>query len=392
MLSYQEYLSTPFIRNNPKFKDNNGVFKEDLFKSYYTQKLEDYQQFQEDTDTFDYFEYSPFDTSAKPDSRIKDTGFQLSITLNPDRISTGISGINAQTGSGFSRRELAQQSNVIDSTTGQDLGYSPNDVALFSNPLGFIKELGSDPLVLATWEEEGDHYDPITNSTYHHYKGDYKLNADGEYYYETLGDRSPIGKEFLSMSDIITVDGQGLNKYDFFDSDGLDKSVTGTVFKMLFTAAPMLIAGPVSTIYSGALAAREILKSLPMLYGMVTSLFGNEEDSQFLNTLAAYGEKFTGGVTDYAQQNLVSVENFGNLLADVVTQFGQQAIFPKLIHKARGSDKILKKAWDDAADFYSTEMARMGESSLYGIGEDWTKTALGKAAISKFVEPAKKIV
>jgi hypothetical protein len=42
--------------------------------------------------------------------------------------------------------------------------------------------------------------------------------------------------------------------------------------------------------YSGLLVAREISKSLPMLYGIVTGLTGQEKtESTLANTLAAYG-------------------------------------------------------------------------------------------------------
>jgi len=110
----------------------------------------------------------------------------------------------------------------------------------------------------------------------HHNKGDLKLNDEGQYYYETLNGRSLVGKDVLSATDILTIDGEGINKYDFLDSDDLDKSATGTVAKMALSVAPLLLGGPISTIYSGALIAREMGKSLPMLYGMVSTLWGND--------------------------------------------------------------------------------------------------------------------
>jgi hypothetical protein len=56
------------------------------------------------------------------------------------------------------------------------LDYSPNDVSLVKNPIGWVKQLFGDPLVKATWDEAGDHKDPITKRTVHHEKGDLKLN------------------------------------------------------------------------------------------------------------------------------------------------------------------------------------------------------------------------
>lgn len=45
------------------------------------------------------------------------------------------------------------------------------------------------------------------------------------------GIREAIGKTFLSIGDTVTDDGSFTNKFDFIDSDGLDKSITGSVVK-----------------------------------------------------------------------------------------------------------------------------------------------------------------
>jgi hypothetical protein len=56
-----------------------------------------------------------------------------------------------------------------------------------------------------------------------------------------------------------------------------------------------------------------------MLYGMVGSLFGITEDNRVVNSIAAIGQKFTGGVSEYSQQNTFTFENVTNLLSDVAT-------------------------------------------------------------------------
>jgi len=107
---------------------------------------------------------------------------------------------------------------------------------------------------------------------------------------ETLGGRSVVGKNVLSVGDIITSDTSSINKYDFFDSDGLEKNTSGVIAKNLAAIAPMLFLNPVgASIYSGLYVAREMSKTLPMLFQMFTSLYGNTSDSKFANTLAAYG-------------------------------------------------------------------------------------------------------
>ena len=43
----------------------------------------------------------------------------------------------------------------------------------------------------------------------------------------------------------------------------------------------------------------------------------NDYETPILNELAAYGEKFTGGTSEYSKQHTFSFENFGNLVSDV---------------------------------------------------------------------------
>ena len=407
ILPYSSYTSSPFITQNELFQDNNGNFSEQKFKDFYTTNVGKFSSFNVDQPIVENFEYSIFDSSRKLNSRIKDPNFKMNVVSNPDRIATGISGRNEKDESKLSKSEMAQQSKIWDSEKGEWTNYSPNDISFVKNPLGWFKSLFDDPLVKATWDEEGEHKDPITKRMVHHQKGDLRLNDEGQYFYETLGGRSPIGKEILSSFDILTVDGEGINKYDFIDSDGLDKSVTGTIAKTALTVAPLFLNGPAAAVYSGALIAREMGKSLPMLYGMVSSLWGNEEDSKLLNTIAAYGDKFSSGTSEYSKQNTFTFENIASLLGDVALQYGQQQLIAQSINKLRGSNKIIDEAYKKAAAYYSLEGRRIqqealtsltkgemkGMSPLQYIGnpEKWQESALGKAAIKKFVEPAQKL-
>lgn len=407
ILPYSSYTSSPFITQNELFQDNSGNFSEKKFKDFYTTNVGKFASFNVDQPVVENFEYSIFDSSRKLNSRVKDPNFKFSVVSNPDRVTTGISRRNQREESRLSRSEMAQQAKIWDSEKGEWLDYSPNDVSLVKNPMGWFKSLFDDPLVKATWDEAGDHKDPITKRMVHHEKGDLKLNDEGQYFYETLGNRSPIGKEILSAFDILTVDGEGINKYDFIDSDGLDKSVVGTIAKTALTVAPLFLGGPAAAIYSGALIAREMAKSLPMLHGMVSSLWGNEEDSKLLNTIAAYGDKFSSGTSEYSRQNTFTFENIASLIGDVATQWGQQRAIAESVNKLRGSNKLIKDAYRKAAAHYELEARAIqqgaitslqkgqmqGLSPLQYIGDPakWQESALGKAAIKKFVEPAKKL-
>ena len=399
LLPYSSYTSSQFITQNEAFKDENGNFSEAKFKDFYNSALNKFSHFEEESPLLDNFEYSIFDTARTAKDKVRDPNFKLTLVSNPDKVSVGISGRNQIEASPFSRDELAQQSNVYDSKTGKYLDYSPNDIALTNNPIQWFKSLFDEPLVKATYSEDGIHIDPVTKKEVKHSKGDLRLNDKGEYFYETLGDQSIIGKEVLHATDYLTVDGQGLNDYDFLDTDGLDKSVTGTIAKTALTVAPLFIGGPVSAIYSGFLIARELWKSAPMLYGMVSSLLGSEEDSKLANTLAAYGEKFTTGTSEYAKQNTFAFENIANLVGDIATQFGQQKLISSSINKIRGGEKAIEAAKEKALNYYNIEKNSIlqgyragkikGMSPLDYIGnpETWTESALGQAAIKKFVNP-----
>ena len=408
LLPYQSYIQSPFITQNDAFKDSQGNFSEQKFKEFYTEKVKDFSDFNTENPLVDNFEYDFFDTSRKKDSRVKNPNFQFKTVSNPDRTLIGISGRNNIDYSELSDREKGQQSKIWDSKNKKYLDYSPNDIALVKNPIKWFKSLFEEPLVLATYNEEGDHINPVTKQKEHHQKGDLRLNDEGQYFYETLGDQSIIGKDVLSFTDILTVDGEGLNTYDFMDSDGLDKSITGTIAKTALTVAPLFL-GPTSfNIYSGALVLREMSKSLPMLYGMVSSVLNIEGDSKIANTIAAYGEKFTTGTSEYSKENALTFENIANMAGDVATQYGQQRFLANSMSKLKHSDDLLIDAQKKAAAYYSLQARAIeqgaidstlkgsmkGLSPLQYIGDKskWAESALGKAALKKFVEPVKEAI
>lgn len=141
-------------------------------------------------------------------------------------------------------------------------------------------------MVLAQWDEDGEH--EVNGRIVSHRKGDLKFNEKGDTYYETLGGRSVAGKDILHVSDTLTKDGSSWNKYDFFDSDGLDKSVTGTIFKTAVQIAPYFI--PVfNKFYAAFTASLQLGKTLPVLYksieGIASGDASNSKSMQNANSL-----------------------------------------------------------------------------------------------------------
>jgi len=167
--------------------------------------------------------------------------------------------------------------------------------------------------------------DPATGLE--HKKGDKKIDpVTGTYYYETLGGRTPYGKEVLSGWDTITRDGTTLNKFDPFDSDDLDKSFAGSAVKSILKVAPALIPG-ISPWYIGA---RVGLSTLDLMGKLGKMVVGSE--SPTLSYLEALNDSFTMSQSDWAQgsaesqtdPHMWSVESILNLGADVFTQLAEQ--------------------------------------------------------------------
>lgn len=377
MLSADEYMKSSFIQNHNMFKDESGNFSEDKFKQYHQKRLEDFREFQEQE-----FPKGPqldmFDTDRTKDSRIKDIRFDLGRHVNPDRQAVGIEGVRVWSDPTQTKSEIAQSQNIWDTKHNKFKDYSSNDKALSNGLFDWLGQVFSDPLVMAQWEEDGEHIDPITGLITKHNKGDYKLNDKGTYYYETLGDRNPIGKEVLSVFDTLTVDGEGINKYDFFDSDDIKKSVAGVIAKNVAALLPLFT--PAGTAYSALMIAKEFSKALPMLYGVATMLSDRQEAPNWINKAAAYGTKYSGGTSQYAKENTFSFENFGNLIADVALQWGQQKALATGINKLRGANTYVDDAMKSAKSLYDTKKVTLGESE-----ELW------QACLNKYVPEAQKL-
>lgn len=414
-LSKETYKQKPYIRNQQMFKDKEGNFSDTKFDQYYNSISNTFRDFSTE-DTVDNYEYDIWDINRPAKGKIKNINFNLNTVNNPDHIRIGVGGINVVTNSDKSKRELAQNSKIFDPATGTYLDKSVNDISFFNNPFDYISSLFDDPLVYATYDEDTVEVDPITGNKVTHKKGEWKVNEDGEYYTEKANGRNLRGKTVVSASDYITDENSKLNSVDFMDSDDLQKSVAGTVAKNVAAIVPMFIPY-VNTAYSGLLVTRELAKTLPMAYGMVSSLTGDENpNSKLMNTIASYGQKFTTSTSDYAQENTFSFENFGNLMSDVALQWGQQKFIANTFNKLKGGGEEAlniasakaQKAYIDKANKYIQEslegkISKSQLSSYLGTNDPfniskmlesgkWAETALGKAALNKYMPAAEKIL
>ena len=414
-MSKDVYKNSPYIRNQKMFQDSNGNFSDQKFDAYYNNVASTFRDFSTEN-SVDNYEYSMWDVNRPAGGRVKDINFNLNTVNNPDHIRIGVGGINKITNSDKSRRELAQNSKIFDPATGTFLDKSVNDISLFTNPFEYISSLFDDPLVYATYDEDTIEVDPITGNKVKHQKGEWKVNEDGEYYTEKANGRNLRGKTVVSTADYLTSENSAINKYDFFDSDDLEKSVAGTVAKNVASIIPMFIPY-VNTAYSGLLVGRELAKTLPMAYGMLASLTGDQNpNSQLANTIAAYGQKFSTSTSDYAQENTFSFENFGNLMSDVALQWGQQKFIANTFNKLKGGGDLAlntatakaQKVYMDKANQYIQESLEgkiskaqlssyLGTDDPYNVGKllasgKWAETSLGKAALNKYIPAAEKVI
>jgi hypothetical protein len=123
-----------------------------------------------------------------------------------------------------------------------------------------------------------------------------------------------------------------MNKVDFFDSDGKDKSLTGTIFKIAAGIAPFLITkGGFNNFYGGLSAATGLMSVLPTFYKSIESILTGEDNLKDTSTLfktatALEGmtNKFNNSVSDAGKESMFNVEQMGMMVGQVFGQIYQQ--------------------------------------------------------------------
>lgn len=350
-----------FYKNNElvqkKFTDSNGNFDDKKFKTAFQSAKVAYNKFA--TDTFldsarELVTYSENNITV-PFEKRRDSSeeIQLFKSINPLKQQTGLITLGRTEAPKQTIEEIAQNNKVYDSET-DSWQSSPND-SFFDN---FFETR-----VLAQYEEDGYHNDPVTGEKIKHTKGDFKLNEDGQYYYENLNGRSVAGKIVLNKLNTITRDGSKFNKYDFFDSDDKEKSLGGTLLKNIALVAPMFIPyiGPV---YTGASIAVNSANFLSVLGKMFLG-----SDNTVLNDIEGFTESFNrqGLKSDYAKNNTWCWENFINLAGDVVAQLKEQrflfqytpALFKGKIGLTKENQKEAVDKW--ANDYFKSKMSTIDD-------------------------------
>ena len=331
------YKTKPEIQQ--AFTNDKGEFDNVKFNNFYNSALqlynnEDVKSMQ--TDLLNSYEYDPDDLLAPIGSKTYNKPTSIVHYANPGRQSRGIKFLTQIGDPTMSEREVAQTNKIFNPETGEFEKETPNDLNLWDFTTG-------KSLVLASWDEDGFH--DVDGRMIQHRKGELKYNEEGDPYYEYLNGRSLAGKELLHASDILTVDGSNWNKYDFFDSDGLDKSAVGVIAKTIAKIAPSFIPY-VGGFYAAAGASMELGKLLPELYKSIEGIVDNDSsNNKTANSIGAWFHRFDTSISDKGRNKMLSFENIGNMVANSSLQLIQQRLIskiPAMINSGKYTESAIK--------------------------------------------------
>lgn len=329
LLDEETYKSSKQIQD--AFQHEDGTFDNEAFHTFYENAQLTYNMLA--TDTFDddmrkqqalYGKDNIF--APREQRRTFDQTVVYGRLPNPDRTTTGLIRVGETGKPTKSRSEIAQTQKVLVNPTEvyDSLGnpdWSKAEWHDAPNDSWFTDFF--DTRVLAQWESDGEHIDPITGATVKHQKGEAKLNEEGTYYYENLDGRDVYGKQVLNKMNTLTTDGSKWNKYDFFDSDGLEqKTIAGSIMKNAALVGTMFIP------YVGPwIAGLSVANQLVGLSGTLGKMLLGS-DSPKLSALEGWSKSVNRQTakSQYAMENTWCWENFINLIGDVAGQLKEQRV------------------------------------------------------------------
>lgn len=320
-----ELLSKDIYQNDAEIKDyytnSSGVFDQARFDEDYeviSQINQNLQNLKDYNKQINFFSYHRDNFLADESKRRKSPDFEIFRAPNPFEQTSGIISLGKTENPIKTAQEIAQGEQVHNLKT-DTWEESPEEASLFENILDEAK-------VLAVYEEDGVHVDPITGESVVHKKGDLKFNANGKPYYETLNGRDVYGRQVLSNFDVLTKEDSNWNRYDFFDNDGYDKSAVGSIAKTVAVVAPMFIpyVGPV---YTGA----SVLANAMGLFGTLGKIANvndwmSSDTAKWFNNLEGWSKSMNtlDSRSEYAKQHMWSLENMIGMVGDVISQLKEQ--------------------------------------------------------------------
>jgi thymidine kinase len=359
----------------------DGKFDEDLYDAWYKDNLDLYNTWSnEDYEgkLIDAIERSPYDIFHTDNTNVEDISTKIISARDPERTARGLTYTGSNNGATFDIREVAQANYVLDEN-GNELDWTPNDKG------GFWKGLWRPSLALATWDEDGYHYE--NGMKVEHHAGDIRYGANGDPCYQVLGNRSAVGKDVLHYTDTFTADDSLLNKFDFFDNDGLKKSVGGTLMRTAVLLAPMFIPG-VNTAFGWGGAALALAQTAPVLARSIDgAITGDNENGfgQFMNRWENMFNRFGTTTSREAQNSFFSKENLADMVISSANQLFQQR---NIINASRNLIKLTdaKKAQKLGSAISLGYMAATSSNDTYatfkqaGLDDRWA--SIGTLAVT----------
>lgn len=389
------YKNSDFVKQ--RFTDANGNFDQSAFEQAYNNAAKKYDELAS-VQTMDDLnqiisQYNPNDIYASEfgGNTYKPT-YEVQKVLNPIRVSEGVTHLFEKGENTKSMRELAQMSKIWDTEKQQWLDQTAED-------RGFFGGLFGTPLVYATWDEDGEHFDKTLGRTVHHRKGDWKTNDSGQYYTETIGDRQGYDKQFVAFSDTLTKEDSWLNKVDFFDSDGLYKSPVGTTFKMVATIFPYLIP-EFNVFWGGAVAATQLASVMPTFAKMLEGIAVGDKETGFtkkMNLLENYWKRYDDSYSDDAQNSQWGYQKMATLIGDIFGQLYQMRAMSSLSFLKQNSiAKANEKAFVNFAQKFGAEYAAAAEAGTVekgfeGMAKFWHSIAQDMPEIKAAIESQSRL-
>lgn len=331
------------------FKKEDGSFDNETFHKFYENAELMYNVMSDDTmsDSFNkqaaVFGKDNLFASDNQKRTFDETVYYNRVP-NPDRTTTGLVRVGQTTDPKYSQSELAQTQKVLANPTEvYDADGNPDwsKAEWHDAPNDSWFTDFTDTRVLAQWESDGEHIDPITGQTMKHQKGQLKLNEEGTYFYENLDGRDIYGKQVLNKMNTLTTDGSFWNEYDFFDSDDLkQKSITGSLMKNAVLVGSMFIpyVGPW---IAGLSVTSQLIGLLGTFGKMLPGVDG--DNSPILSAMEGWSKSVNrqAAKSQYAMENTWCWENFINLIGDVAGQLKEQRFLFEFAPAAIKGNKIL---------------------------------------------------
>lgn len=332
-------METPeFYKNKTKVKErftkDNGDFDEDTFNKFYTAISKEFEYLSAiDSENFVLDSYEKSSSNFTTNfGKVKDQHIIASVTPNPLKQSRGLTVWNKWSDPTISNREAAQTNQYFDPETNTWSSKTLNELGTF----GLLNEEG---LAYATWDEDGEHIDPMTKQKVLHKAGEWKTDEFGNFYAEKAGNKENLNKRFVTWSEVLTDDNSAWNKIDIFDSDNLDSNIPRTILRAAVIGGSLLIPYVGPTI-AYASAAVNLTRVMPQILKTFTSFFSEDVQFDTLNRWDNNMRKFGRSTSDYTQDHFFSFENIMDLAIDSFMQLRQQRLIAE-IPKRLG---MLKKA------------------------------------------------